>query len=327
MALRVFCSLAVVAVLAVARGAPAPEPAPLVVIDAAGKEQKLKTWKFTTGIRRLSWLAPAPPAPPSDEDSAASKTPPRTVLAGPEALEYREEESTSFVEGVLTFVPLDRLRGLDYDVEQKTVTARVAIGPKPDDSVILTGTTRFERVNKLSIEAEVDKGELGVAEIRYLGGTIRGIHGLRFPSPQAATPPAGRPALVTTAGKMPATHKVTELQGLYRFANGYERVSPLLMFKKTLKLDIAKIQKIVTAGAEDDSGAWQIQLKNGGDETLTLLRIITLEGKDAQLEGLLGRVPAGYKLFPVLTIGEIQFDVTEAKPDDKPEKSDAKPDK
>jgi hypothetical protein len=39
---------------------------------------------------------------------------------------------------------------------------------------------------------------------------------------------------------------------------------------------------------------------------------------------LLGRVPAGFKLFPMLTISEITFDATEAKPEDKPE---TKPDK
>ena len=30
-----------------------------VVVDANGKEHKLKTWKFTAGTRHLSWLAPA----------------------------------------------------------------------------------------------------------------------------------------------------------------------------------------------------------------------------------------------------------------------------
>src|SRR5262245_44898200 len=80
---------------------PADEPAkpaegaPLIVIDANGKEQKLKTWKFTTGTRPISWLAP--PAPkngddPKDGDAkdgpkdGKAKGKPRQPAAGPEAL-------------------------------------------------------------------------------------------------------------------------------------------------------------------------------------------------------------------------------------------------
>jgi hypothetical protein len=35
---------------------------------------------------------------------------------------------------------------------------------------------------------------------------------------------------------------------------------------------------------------------------------VTIDGRDAVLEGLMGRVPAGYKLFPMHTIGEVQFE-------------------
>jgi hypothetical protein len=299
---------------------PTPDPAPLVVIDNAGKEQKLKSWTFTTGIRHLSWLAPEPTAPAAEKSGEEPKARVRAAPVGPEALEFREEESTPFVEGVLTFLLLDRLRSLEYDIDQKTVTARVATGPKPEDNEVLTGTTRFERVNKLAIEAEVDKGELGIAAVRYLGGSPRGMHGLRFPSPKPDKPPVGRPAMVATAGKMPSSHKVTDLQALYRLKSGHERLTPLLMFKKTLKLEVTKIQKITAAGADDDPGSWQVQLKSGSEETLTLLRVITLDGQDAQFEGLLGRVTGGYKLFPLLTIGEVVFDAAEVKPDAKSDK-------
>jgi hypothetical protein len=304
--------------VAVGRHAPAPESPPLVVIDSAGKEQKLKSWKFTGGIRHLSWLAPAP-AGSADEEGSSPRSRSRAATVGPEALEFREENSTQLVEGVLTFVLLDRLRSIDYDLDQKTVTASIATGKKGDDNEVLTGTTRFERVNKLAIDCEVDKGDLGVAEVRYLGGTSRGIRGLRFQAPKVVEYRAGRPAVVTTRGKNSSELKVDDLQALYRFSNGYERVVPLLMFKKTLKVDVSKIKKFTAAGADDDELTWQVQLKDGGDETLTLLRVIQLDGRDAQLEGLLGRVPAGFKLFPMLTISEITFDATEAKPEDKPE--------
>ena len=41
----------------------------LIVIDSAGKEQKLKAWKFLTGTRHLSWFAPAAP----EEKAAAAR--------------------------------------------------------------------------------------------------------------------------------------------------------------------------------------------------------------------------------------------------------------
>jgi hypothetical protein len=318
--------------VAVGRPAPAPENPPLVVIDSAGKEQNLKAWKFSGGIRHLSWLAPAPASGSADAEGNSPRSRSRaSPPVGPEALEFREENSTQLVEGVLTFVLLDRLRSIDYDPDQKTVTARIAAGKKSDDNEVLTGTTRFERVNKLAIDCEVDKGDLGVAEVRYLGGTARGIRGLRFQAPKPVEYHAGRPAVVTTRGKNSSELKVDDLQALYRFANGYERVVPLLMFKKTLKVDVSKVKKFTAAGADDDELTWQVQLKDGGDETLTLLRVIQLDGRDAQLEGLLGRVPAGFKLFPMLTISEITFDATEAKPEDKPEtkpdKTESKPEK
>ena len=39
----------------------------------------------------------------------------------------------------------------------------------------------------------------------------------------------------------------------------------------------------------------------------TLLPKVTLEGKPATLVGLVGRVPAGYKLFPLHVIAEVEF--------------------
>ncbi|HWG43947.1 MAG TPA: hypothetical protein VN688_14310 [Gemmataceae bacterium] len=288
------------------------EPGTLLVLDAAGKEQKLKAWKFTGGVRRLTWLAPAKAAETKDAADKDKKPAPkgkRTVIApvGPEALSLRAETGDGlFAEGVLTLIPLDRLRALDYDNEENTVT--VDAGEK------LIGTTKYKQINKLVIEAEVDKGELGIAEIKYLGGYPHGIRGVRFPAPKAAPPPPdGRRVLVVSADSKSSktTHKVVDLLPLYRLPDGGEKLLPTLMFKKTLKLDVGKIKKIVTAGAEE--GAWQVTLKDGGDETLTLLETIPFEGKQARLLGFVGRVPVGYKLFPSSAIAEITFDATEDK--------------
>jgi hypothetical protein len=278
------------------------EAATLTVVDAAGKEQKVKTWTFLVGVRHLSWLAPAAP----DKDPDAKPAKPREP-AGPEALEFRDDDSTLFEDGILTLVPLDRLHSLDYDNEEEVVTAHVVIGPKAEDETVLKGPTKYQKINKLVLEAEVDKGDLGIAEFKYLAGVPKGIRGLRFAAPKPpAAATAGRPAVVTTVYKgKKAMHKVADLQPLYASAGG-EQLSPLLFFKKTLKVDVGKIQKIVVAEAEDES-AWQVTTKDG-DESLTPLLKPTLDGKPVVLEGLLGRIPAGWKLFPAHTITEVQFD-------------------
>jgi hypothetical protein len=287
----------------------AAEPGTLIVVDAAGKEQKLKSWKFVGGTRPLSWLAAAEKEPEKGAKPAAA----------PEALEFRDENSTNFVEGILTLIPLDQLRAIDYDNDKKTVSARAATGPKDEADEVLTGTTRFEKINKLIIEAEVDKGDLGIAELKFLGGVPNGIRGVRFPPPKvAAAGPAGRPAVVTTADRQKkTTQKVTDLKPLYRTTGG-EQLHTQMFFKKTLKIDVAKVQKLVARGGEADEGTWQVTLKDGGDETLTLLPAVALDGKAAKLEGLLGRVPAGYKLFPMHAISEVQFDMSEEPKPDKP---------
>ncbi len=289
--------------------APKPaEPGTLVILDPAGKEQKLKLWKFTEGVRRLGWLVRSQA---SDAKEAADKkkaAPKAEAPAGPEALAFRAETTIKYADGVLTLIPLAQLRSLDYDADMETVTARAAAGPERVETLV--GTTKYKRINKLVIEAEVNKGDLGVAEVKYLGGYPRGIRGVRFPAAKdVPTPPEGRRVLVVSDdGEKKTTHKVVDLLPLYRLAGGGEKLLPTLMFKKTLRLDVGKIKKVVAAGGGE---AWQVALKDGNDETLTLLESATFEGKQARLLGLVGRVPVGYKLFPAAAIVEITFDAEE----------------
>jgi hypothetical protein len=299
---------AVVGLAALAAGR-ADEPAkgdgePLVVIDGGGKEHKLKTWKFTKGTRRLGWLAPA-----AKDDDPKDKDKPKAPV-GPEALAFREENSTNFKDGILTLVPLERARSLEYDNTKMTVKLVAATGPKAEDTTTLTGLTSFEGINKLDIEAEVDKGDLGVAEVKYLGGIPKGISGLKFPAPatKVEAAPEGRAATITTKDAMgKSKHKVADLQALYLVAGG-ETLSPFVFFKKTLKVDVSKVRKISATNPGAIELVWVLTLKDGGDETLTLLSSPMLDGKPAVLEGFLGRVPAGYKLFPAHVIEELEFD-------------------
>jgi hypothetical protein len=289
-----------------------PEAGTIVIIDSKGKENKLKSWEIVTGTRRLGWLAPPEkepeekkPADKGDTDNPPKRAP-RPVARGPEALSFRDENSTGYVNGVLTLIPLDTIRQLDYDNEEHKVTVKVA-GAKAEDDVTLTGTTKFAGTNKLTIEAEVDKGELGIASVKYLGGVKNGIQGIRFPTPKAAPAPMGKPAMVTILdGKDKKTEKVFDVQALYLTGMG-EKSSPILMFKKTVKLDIGKVKKLVLS--DDKSGDWTVTLKDGNEETFTLLDTGELDGKQAKLQGLLAKVPAGWKLFPLHCLGEIDFEV------------------
>lgn len=325
--MRTWPALAALTVLMVAslRGADeAPKPADpgtLIIIDQAGKEHKLKAWKFVTGTRQQPVQARTGPEAKEDkEDKTKEKGQPKDVAkpkppAGPEVLEFREDNSTNFAKGIVTLVPLDRLRSLDYDNEHKTVTARVAISAKPEDDVKLTGTTKYKGENQLAIEAEVDKGDMGVAAVKFLAGAAKGgIKGIRFPPPKAAEATPGPSALLTANDKEKHIHKAGEVQALYHMPDGSLRLSGTLMFKKTLKVDLAKVKKIhFHPSNKDGTAEADVSLKDGEEHTLTLLRSVTLDDKPATLEGLLGRVPVGYKLFPIHTLLDIRFDEAEKK--------------
>jgi hypothetical protein len=285
-------------------------PGALLLIDAGGKEQKLQTWKFTAGVRRLSWLAPAraEPKPAKDKDKAPERP------AGPEALVIRAEAKIHFLAGVTTLVPLDRIRSVAFDKAKETMTVRVATGPKAQDEATLSGTTAYKGINKLTLQADVDKGDSGIASLTYQGGTPRGnIKEVRFPAPKVTPEKPGRPAVVVTADKdVTTTHKVSDLLPLYRLASGREKTLPTLMFKKTLKIDLAKVKKIAAAADDSDDVVWQVVQKDGDDSSLTLLETMTVDGGSARLVGLVGREPAGYKLFPTRRITAVHFDASEA---------------
>ncbi len=277
--------------------APKAETPALIVIDSAGKEQKVKDWKITTGTRHLSWLAG--PAPVADKEAPRKVEKPGAKV-GPEALLLRENNSTTYEEGVLTLVPLDRIRAIDYD-DMDTVTVTVA-GDKPEADEKLQGPTKYKGINKLAIEAEVDKGALGRAELTFQGGVSKGIKGIRFPTPKSAAAPTGRAASVMlTDKKQTEPHKVTDLQALYRFGDGSEVVSPNLKFRKTLTINIADVKKLRAAGGNGTE--FGVTDKDGAEEIYTLLNPAPLEiNRAAVLEGFLGKVPAGYKLFPVAIV-------------------------
>lgn len=286
------------------------EKGTLTIISANGKEQQLKGWKFIEGVRNLTWLAkPAPKEEKKPEAKPGEKPAPRTLRdRGPLALVFREASSTLFREGVLTLIPLSSLRSLDYDYENKKVTARVATSDKKEEDMVLTGSAaEYVGINTISIQAEVDKGELGVAEVKYRGGVKGGIKGLRFESPAPLKAPEGRTASVTILNQgEKVTTKVHDVHALYRVGlASQEKLSRLLFFRKTIRIGLDKLQMIKSA---DKTGKeWSMTLMNGDEETFTLLQPAKLDGQSAFLQGLLGRTKAGYKLYPLHTVAEVTF--------------------
>jgi hypothetical protein len=270
---------------------------PLVILDANGKEVKLPTWHFTAGTRRVPGL-----------DGDVPKPPPWP--GGPQYLEFREERSTTYKDGILTLVPVKALRQLDYDYERKTVTAVVAVAGGKDEN--LAGATKYQGINRLTIEGDADLGDLGFASIKFLGGSPKGgITAVRFPAPQPAPAAEGPAATVIAADKEKTKHPVAGLTALYLRPDGSYHILPQLMFKKSVKIDLAKIAALRHVEAEDKkqtSFDFDVVLRDGQKLTLTLLTKVELEsGKSATLAGLLGRVPVGYKLFPAHTVAELRM--------------------
>ena len=223
------------------------------------------------------------------EKEKGGKAPKAKANTGPEALALREENSTAYKDGVMTMIPLDRLRAIDFDGEKEKVTVRVAVSEKPEEDLRLTGSTEYKGINKLAIDAEIDKGELGLAEVHFSGGSPKGIKGVRFPPPKlAAGAKDARPAALTYGDrKGKYVVNLTDLQGLYRTADG-EVLSGLLFFKKTIKIDVSKLKKIAAHADEGtlEEPVWGVTLKSGGDEeSLTLMSTVQLDGRAPNSRG------------------------------------------
>ena len=281
----------------------------VVLVDAAGKERKIAAYRITAGTRRLGWLAPAKKGEKEN--------------AGPEAFVVRDDVSIRFLEGVVTLVPLPQLRAVRFDAEKGTMTAVVAVSAKAEDDVTLTGTSKYKGINKIALEAEVDKGDAGVATLTYQGGIVKGgIRAVTFPAPKAEASKPGRPAVVVSVDDdVKKTHPVSDLMALYRLPEGGERLSATILFKKTLKMDLAKVKSIAVSGDKDEDAVWQVVQKDGEEATLTPVGTLPIDKQTATLVGLVGKVPAGYKLFPLRRIHSIAFDTTDAPKEKEPAKS------
>jgi hypothetical protein len=282
---------------------------PLTLIDQNDKKYKVNDAEWLSGTRRLGWLATGEEKPKDKPKKG------KQAEAGPLAYALREASEIHYAAGVLTLIPVERLRSLSIDAEKKTLTVK-AIGDK-GEAVSLEGTTEYTDINWFSLEADVDMGDCGTATLKFQGGRPKGnVKSIEFTKPAKVEEiKGGRSAVVKTADKsVKQTHKVSDLTPLYKTKGG-ERTHPQLMFRKTLKLDVGKMESITDASEDTRDVVWKVKMKGGEERTLTLILNTTINEEAAELVGFVGKVPVGYLLIPVKRVKSVLFDASEAPPD------------
>jgi hypothetical protein len=278
------------------------KPKLMILPHNSEKEVPLVDWRFVQGTRQFSL---------GDDDKIDPKTKKRIA---PEYLDFREEKSTTYKNGIFTLIPLASIRKITYDRDKKTVA--VAVMTDAAEDVVVNGLTKFQNTNKLTIEAEEILEGFGAATKKYLGGIDKGLQSITFPSPKAVEKPKGNVGTVTADDKEKSKHPAHDVQALY-LSEGAYRTAPFLMFKKTVKIDLDKIASVRFMAAESKKQAssdYEVTLKDGNKHTLSLLTTVESDkGKSMTLVGLVGRVPAGYKLFSLDAIYEYRTGEEEKK--------------
>ncbi len=257
---------------------------PVVVTDAEGKEVKLAAARLTLGTRRLTWLADPKGATPD-------------AKLGPLAVEFREPNSTGFQNGVVTLVPASAIESVKYDAAKQTAAVKVAGVPEP-----ITGSTAFKGMNALGVET----GDPATAT-KYAGGSVKGgVQAFAFP---AAKPFERKPAdgkWHLTIDQPKASNPVVPVTGLrFLVANGKgEVLVTALPAKKGAALDLAAGTPFEVVAVDLTRKVAVVEVAK--DDTRTLTLTPDADGKPGSVVGLLGEVPAGWKLFPLHTLLKVE---------------------
>jgi hypothetical protein len=276
----------------------------LIVIGASGKETSFKKWKILQGTRTVVGESDSITPVEKADKPAKVKAP-----TGPEYLEFREDNSTDYKDGILTLIPMTSLHKVDYDKDKKSVSVAVTLADGKD--VVLTGTTKYKGINNLTLDVDVEVGDLGSTKLKLQGGLPGAtplIRGFRFPSIQPAPKVSGPVAVIAGVDKDKSTHKVHDLKAMYRVGN-VDRFSSYLLFKADMKIEVSKIVKFRKAPADKKQVALEYEVTpvDGKPEKLSLVKdAFTADGQRAQFLGLIGKVGAGYKLFPLHTMTEMR---------------------
>ena len=270
-----------------------PAAGTAAVTDVDGKEFKLTGVKFTTGTRRLAWLAD----PKGTTDDAKK---------GPVALEVREPNSSlPLSKGVLTLVPVSGLESAKFDYEKQVVTLVVKGLKEP-----ITGTLEYKGINVLGFS-----GTSGGKTAAFTGGVLSktAVKTAAFGGAEALARPkaAGITWNVQIAQKGADSPTVTarNLKVLYSFPGGVEHLADGVSVRKGTPIPFDKNLKRVEVLANDPNTNFAAAEVEAGDVPERIVAVpLTLEqdNKKGTLVGLVGEVDAGWKLFPLHTIKVIK---------------------
>ncbi|MCI0682195.1 MAG: hypothetical protein L0Y71_08830 [Gemmataceae bacterium] len=140
------------------------------------------------------------------------------------------------------------------------------------------------------------------------------VRGFAQHGAKPAPAPAGRGAVVVAQDKEKTEHPVQGLTALYRAGAG-QKLASVLMFQKVGQIDLGKLallRQIPLPGKKQTiAHDYEVTELGGEKQKFTLLDKTQLDdNQPAVLVGLVGRVAAGWKLFPPHTISEVRFAVT-----------------
>lgn len=267
----------------------AEEPAAgeAVVIDTSGQEHRLKGVKFTSGTKHLAWRA----------DPNGNTDDPRR---GPLALEFRELNSTTFVKGVVTLVPVSSVESVQYDSDKKVATITVKGLAQP-----LTGTLEYRGVNSPGLSGLSDGKTLSfmgrvAGKTTMKSVTFGGAQPVRHSKGGAAwriqiiQPKANNPTLTAR-----------NLKALYRFPGGEERLLDRLATRKgeaVIFNETLKHFEMIANDLNTNYAVAEIEPTTGSERLIAIPLTLEQDKRAGTLIGILGEVDAGWKLFPLHTI-------------------------
>jgi hypothetical protein len=269
---------------------PLPEGS-AVVIDGDGKEVKLTGVKFTTGTRRLAWLAD-----PNGATDDAKK--------GPLAVEVREVQSTTFTKGIVTLVQLAHVESAKYDYEKQVVNLSVKGLKEP-----LTGTLQYKGLNVLGFAGSVD-GKVAAFSGGVMGkSAAKAVKAVTF----SGAKPLPEPKLTGTTWAIQIvqpksndpTLTVRNLKVLYQFPGGVEHLEDGIPVRKGALLSLngmVKRLEIVATDTNTNMAAAEVETTTGPERVIVVPLTQEVDKKTGTLIGFVGEVEAGWKLFPLHTI-------------------------
>jgi hypothetical protein len=269
---------------------PPSQKGEVILTDVDGKETRLSGVKFTTGTRRLAWLADPKAATPGEK-------------LGPLALEVREPNSTTLARGVLTLIPAASVESVKYDYEKLTSSVSVKGVKDP-----VPGTLQYARINTLGIS-----GTVGGKAASFTAG-VRGksaVKSVAFPDAKPVAAKAGgrnwAVQIYHPAANNP-TVRAKNLKVLFQSLDGTQKLVDALPERKgepvSFDAKLSRFEMLDNTDVRDVKYAVADVEAGKGEERTVVIPLTTGEdGKQTgTLAGLVGEVEAGYKLFPLHTI-------------------------